>query len=45
MWVFTVFEGDIFAQTAAIPRWHALDQTLLTDSMTGLFKVEVHVAV
>ena len=23
-----VFEGDIFAQTVAIPQWHALDQTL-----------------
>ena len=25
-----VFEGDIFAQTAAIPQWQALDQTLLS---------------
>ena len=24
-----VFEGDIFAQTAAIPQWRALDQTLI----------------
>ena len=25
-----VFEGDIFAQTTAIPQWRAVDQTLHT---------------
>ena len=26
----SLIEGDIFAQTAPIPQWHALDQTLNT---------------
>ena len=28
----TYFEGDIFAQTAAVPQWRALDQTMIKKS-------------
>ena len=28
----TYFEEDIFAQTAAVPQWRALDQTMIKKS-------------